>query len=1331
MRKGAASSCFDGEGNDEGFASKVPGEESLQGPADAIFGVVEVGDLALAPVVGGDIGGGVVQDLFGVGAEKAPLGDLDPAAEAQVFVDGKGDKGDAQLAHEAAGLELALFDLLLAIDVFAADGHRGDFGEFAVSVFRDAAVFDDEGFVDAHLLGQLRVANEVVVGSVHRQKGLGPEQLHEATLFVPAGVTADMHARRLAATDDLHALALEGVAHFEDGPLAARDDPRGENHPIAGIQGEVAVVVPGEAGQRSGAFSLGAGRDDEQAIPGELLGLLGGNDHAIDAFEKAELPGDTSMVFDGTTEEQHPAVALFGGFEGCPHAVDVRGKEGDDNPVWGFEHQRRDGVEYVAFFAGHAFGIDVGRVAQEQIDTFVADFPESVAVEVAPVDGVLLDLEVPGMHQGARRGSEDQTGAVGNAVVDPVGLDFKGADGEALPGLRRAQVEVPEVELPKAPLDELQGVGRAINRDGFGGTAGVVEFPKQVGDGADVVFVAVGDENGNEALRGLRQVIEAGMIQVNAVDPAGKGDATIDDDALFPELDGHAVHPHLAETAEGNDPKWMSQSPGSLARRGRGPQWRASSGAHFPLSPPGNSFRMMFPVGGWQAASRPRFALPPPLRVDRCKYGVLRPSRFALYRGKPFSGQEMRPFLLSIVIALAGFAPMAFAQSDAPDATEDSSAEAGEATGDEESEYDEDEYDEYDDEEYEDEGDEPQLRAPSLEMPDVGTSEEEEEGAEEAYEEEEAEEGGESSEDAWGEDEEDTDPSSLMEQARPATADPTNTDWAEPELGLDLHGYFRVRGEVWDNFFLSRPTGTGRSYAPFDRFRPAQSGVTPAGGCGDEPNVTDPSACGGDRLAFANMRLRLEPTLSLSDDVRIHTTIDIFDNLVMGSTPDGLAYTPPGVGGNTGDGFSRPARTPGVPLDTFSATQNPPQGLRNSVRDSIYVRRAWAEVTNRSLGQLRFGRMPSHWGLGMLANRGDGIDSDFSSDVDRVMAITKIAGFHIVAAYDFAAQGIQRDLVTDLRGVPYDASNEDDVRQFVFAVAHRAEEEEAQLRLQQGDWVLEGGLYFVYRNQFLSSAGASNAFPGSGDYDTAFVRRNAQAFIPDAWARFRWGSLRLETELAFIIGDVENIENDSFVQDDYNILQFGWAFEGEYRLLDDKLAIRLAAGYASGDQDINGLSAEQGLLAQQTDNRTLSHFQFHPNYRIDLILWRNIMGRVAGTWYAKPGIGYDIIRNPFGQLLGARFDVVYSHAAQAVQTYGGDAPLGVELDFSLYYRSEDGPGIMDGFFLQAQYGILFPLAGLGYRTFEGLPEEPDPSNMSQNRSVSRAQAMRMILGVNF
>src|SRR5205823_4417975 len=116
--------------------------------------------------------------------------------------------------------------------------------------------------------------------------------------------------------------------------------------------------------------------------------------------------------------------------------------------------------------------------------------------------------------------------------------------------------------------------------------------------------------------------------------------------------------------------------------------------------------------------------------------------------------------------------------------------------------------------------------------------------------------------------------------------------------------------------------------------------------------------------------LRLDPTLNVSEDVRIRMTADIFDNMVLGGTSD--AY--PGITSN-----------PGNPLTAFTQTQlSPSRGFNNAMADSIQLKRAWGEVTT-PVGEVRFGRLGSHFGLGILANDGNCLECDSGNNADRLM----------------------------------------------------------------------------------------------------------------------------------------------------------------------------------------------------------------------------------------------------------------------------------------------------------------------------------------------------------
>lgn len=636
-----------------------------------------------------------------------------------------------------------------------------------------------------------------------------------------------------------------------------------------------------------------------------------------------------------------------------------------------------------------------------------------------------------------------------------------------------------------------------------------------------------------------------------------------------------------------------------------------------------------------------------------------------------------------------------------------------------------------------DDEEEPRLRAPTLDPISVGGSDDDEE---EPAEEEPAEEDLEG-EDLEGEDPEGEDPEEdeeIVDDELPSPAaaadrldiggDPTVAPWTSPQTVFEVHGYMRMRGEFQDQFSLGRDRSVSTDPdLPFELFIPREDfgalDGPPRGGCSGGGSPLD-GLCNQRALAFANMRLRIEPTIHLSDDVRVRMQLDVFDNLVLGSTPDGYAYDP-STGQRRFSSF--------VPLTAFSQTQVPSSAGVNSWTDSIVVRRAWAEVRNRGLGELRFGRMGNHWGLGLLANGGDGIDSDWQSDVDRIMAITRLVGFYFFGAWDFASEGFVYENPVDRR-VPFDAVRNDDVDQFTFGVARRSTPEEQAAALRRGDFVLNGGIYFVYRTQNLTTGATPNPLEPSAS--PVIYRRGFEVFVPDLWVQFLYENLRLEAEATMMIGTIDNmaledpLDGEQFTAGTNTILNFGIAFEGEYHLLNNQLGIYFYTGYATGDADVEGLSGGgSGPIQTQRQRSTgspdtnLSAFSFHPNYRIDMIFWRTIMRQFGSAYYFRPGLSYDFIRSSFGQLLGARADVIWSRAAEPVQTWGNQADIGVEIDVQAYYRSEDGPDLLDGFYASLQYGIFFPLGGLGY-----LPGQT-PSGPYQGGQ--NAQTLRLILGVQY
>ncbi len=620
----------------------------------------------------------------------------------------------------------------------------------------------------------------------------------------------------------------------------------------------------------------------------------------------------------------------------------------------------------------------------------------------------------------------------------------------------------------------------------------------------------------------------------------------------------------------------------------------------------------------------------------------------------------------------------------------------------------------------------PQLRAPSIQGLQLPEPPPPDEDTEEEFD-----------ESALSE-QEGTSDAALLGEAEPPASDPTLATWTSPRPVFSLNGYFRVRGEWMKNFSLGRvPVDRLAPGDPFARWIPIDNapasgggGVLPQGGCTGPPSspAGQDQRCGGSSVTqFANMRLRLQPTLSLNDNIRLHMMVDAFDNLVLGSTPEVKSV----------DQFGQiPGRAPGVPVDTLTRTSPPPESFRNTVGDALVVRRAWGEVTNSTIGQLRFGRMGNQWGLGMLWNAGEAtnilgtvLDQDFQSDVDRIQLIGKFKGVFFGVSWDFANKGYIYDPVEDIQAIPRDATSKDDTRQWSFLVARRLDPLSREKRLARGKWVVNGGAYFIYRSQYLSTSTA----PLLGtpiDIESSFVRRDGKVYIPDGWFQALWKDIRIELEFAGIFGKIQNISPGEFPPTSegapFKLRQWGVALESEFRFLKKKLGVHLKTGAASGDPDVVGLSQYEDLATQPVGQKTVSNFSFHPNYNIDLILWRQIMGRISGAYYLAPAISYDILRSDFGRVLGARLDFIYSRALYQQQTYSSEPNLGAELDISIYYRTENGPQFTDGFFAAFQFGVLFPLAGLKYLSVDGI-REPGTEGLGTRTPLT----MRLVLGIQF
>jgi uncharacterized protein (TIGR04551 family) len=518
-------------------------------------------------------------------------------------------------------------------------------------------------------------------------------------------------------------------------------------------------------------------------------------------------------------------------------------------------------------------------------------------------------------------------------------------------------------------------------------------------------------------------------------------------------------------------------------------------------------------------------------------------------------------------------------------------------------------------------------------------------------------------------------------------------EWVEEKRKLEifsLDGYYRLRPNLYYQFNLGRAPGR-------ELFLPSA-------------RATEKT------LSGADMRLRLEPTFNISEEVRIKVQLDALSNVLLGSTPS----------------ISNPGDSTFYLFDLFNDGQTPPKSGVNALKDSLMVREVYGEVST-PVGLLRFGRMNAHWGMGLLRNDGSCLDCDYGDQVDRVMFVTEpLDGFYVTPMLEFNSEGLFAQ-PRGLESQPVDLTNADDSHSWVLAVARRDTPQQVKAKLDNNQGVLNYGLHFSWRTErFAPTRDANGATTGG------LLRRDANLYIPDVWLRYEERNFRVELEMAAYIGTIGNRSGvpqspttaDPNQEQALDVRAFGGAAVGEYRLLNGQLNLQLELGVASGDRapgfgayagrsgsgaggftqpgDVDGPQFRCGN--NECGDSFIRNFRFNRAYRVDNILWRELIGTVTDAVYAKPTVRYTLA--PGFDAFGS---VIYSQALYAESTPSfTERPLGIETNLGARYETEDG------FIARAEWSVLFPLGGL-----------QDENEFLRPTELATAHAVRGVIGIRF
>ena len=417
----------------------------------------------------------------------------------------------------------------------------------------------------------------------------------------------------------------------------------------------------------------------------------------------------------------------------------------------------------------------------------------------------------------------------------------------------------------------------------------------------------------------------------------------------------------------------------------------------------------------------------------------------------------------------------------------------------------------------------------------------------------------------------------------------------EQDLTFDLEGYYRTRGYVFKDLFEAPVSGPGAG-------RPGGNGT------------------------YMQQRLRLQPTVAFEKKAKFIMMADVLDDVVWGDN-DSKAAT---------------ALFAGDPSVT---------GIDGQETDVFQIKRAWMEF-DVPIGKIKIGRQPSNWGLGLLANGGDGFDDLFGenhggSTYDRFIFATKpLAIFQKIAGKKdsgtplYMIVGVDR-LVEDSRDQYYgykcpenpagggwvdgvhDEYDErcdlqtytgDAGRDGITDVTHDyTEERESQYR--QSDWwadssddVMEMIYALIYKADGIELAGQTSALTlGVYSVNRKQVESKSDIWILDAYAHLRWNGLLVEGEVLNIRGKSSAIalpgafdptgEMDDPLAKEVDI----WGYVARAGYDQAEYAAIMETGYAGGDSDVG--------------DSDFTGRPLHPDYNVGLLLYEEILSRVtAASW---------------------------------------------------------------------------------------------------------------------
>lgn len=371
-----------------------------------------------------------------------------------------------------------------------------------------------------------------------------------------------------------------------------------------------------------------------------------------------------------------------------------------------------------------------------------------------------------------------------------------------------------------------------------------------------------------------------------------------------------------------------------------------------------------------------------------------------------------------------------------------------------------------------------------------------------------------------------------------------------------------------------------------------------------------------DRMSYTNHWASIRPSWIMSPKVRLHSQLDMLYMQSFGQnafTYEDPAWSQASLG--FADGFT-------------------PSNTENAALNSLMVSRLWGEVVS-DIGIIRFGRMPVHWGSGMIFNAGDAPTQFVGDTADRIQYSNQFDSVFLLGALEH-------------RAGEYGSVSDDSIA--------------GTVGLYYANERVQGGLYNVLASQRSE--------------DTTF-----RQYTIDGYIGADLGALDTELELGVQFGSGDLTGG----LDDVKQLAFGGALDAQLAM--DDIHVGLNLGYASGDSDPNDKEFKQFTFDRNYDISLMLFDQVMPtlmpttanatNQGLELGAAR-VGNGISNAIYVQPRVSYNV-----SETFRPELRVLLARTAQTPEADSGNSNYGVEANVNLNYTP------VEKFELRAQMGYLF------------------------------------------